>query len=293
MLVIIYYVPYTIGDHEVHKLVFFIHITIDILPNKSFTQLPYLGQTSTTMLYLNLSVLALAAVTAAQLYPNRVTPCSDNKACGQVCYGGTLTVQLNDGEVSFVCAADNAENTAKFYIAKYARVATGKFQGSCMIEKGKSCLNATGCLVYAGDLDSLNSSWRTSCEVDGGTPSEITGLTVGYDEGMKPRARRYQGSRDHILPYSIFNHQNPPSANHMSSSTSSVSQTPSIPSANPAAIPHHKLPRDPSQHLIILAPAYMSTPPHRPATASRYLLEIPQAQSVLNPHHPNNSHIRP
>jgi hypothetical protein len=52
-------------------------------------------------------VLVQAAIVAAQSLPGRGALCSDNKACGEMCYDAAFGVQLENGAVSFICAKDN------------------------------------------------------------------------------------------------------------------------------------------------------------------------------------------
>jgi hypothetical protein len=71
-------------------------------------------------------VLALAAVTAAQSFPDKGALCSDSRDCSEKCYEGVFGVQLSDGVVSFVCAEDNPKNIAKYYIGKCTDPTSGE-----------------------------------------------------------------------------------------------------------------------------------------------------------------------
>jgi hypothetical protein len=99
-----------------------------------------------------------------------------------------FTVQLNEGEVSFVCAADNPKNTAKYFIGKCENPVFGGGPGDvCDGVEGQSCPGAAGCLLDQGNgnLEALNSRCHEECDRMGGDAMQIEGPTVGYNEGME------------------------------------------------------------------------------------------------------------
>lgn len=112
------------------------------------------------MLFLNLAVLVQAATVALQGFPDKGALCTNNRDCGLRCYEGIFNVQLNEGEVSFVCAADNPKNTAIYFIGKCENLVSGGGPGdACDSVEGQSCPESTGCLLDQGNgnLKTLNS----------------------------------------------------------------------------------------------------------------------------------------